>query len=79
MLGGVLGVVADRGGFDGKRIAIGYGGAVFFLAGLGRPRWLFDVVRSASWFALLPDLAIRTLLVLFGILFLLAGFGWLPL
>lgn len=62
-------------GLDPYRWVAGYGGAVFVMAGLGRPRHFFEVIRSMSWFALIPSTAVmRVILLGLGSLFLLGAF-----
>ena len=57
VVGGVVLVIGAEliSGIDGQRLILTYCGTIFGLAALGRPWWWSAAVRTAGWFAAVPN------------------------
>ena len=64
---------------DPLRASLVQGGAIFLFACIGRPWWLFGVIRRTGWFALIRDDGpVRVIVGVAGLFLLALGFLWPP-
>jgi hypothetical protein len=71
VMGGIaVGIVGEAGfRLDGLRVGAGYCGLLFLLGAAGRPRILFEAIRSAGAFSFIPsESVVRVVCGLLGVI-----------